>query len=146
MNVSYEEYNTSDVAQLLGVERRTVTWWCRNGYIKYQDVSGPGSTKPRYLFTVDEVNRVSNLIDKYGKRKWMDYNDLHSADEQKKVVITPQPVVANPMDINFDNTEEVAGYVTKIRALKKQRDKLLEELDALDNAIREMKQKVIEAI
>lgn len=151
-NVGFEDISAADVATMLGVQRCTVTYWCRNGYIKFQDVSEAGSKRPRYMFTYDEVERVSKLIEKYGLKAW-----CHHANEGLDVVpvkgkeLCPAKItVFNNAPENktteTDDTEEIAGYIGKIRQLKKQREKLLEEIDALDNAIKSMRAKVIEAI
>ncbi len=152
MNVGYEDFNTTDVAQLLGVSHQTVTYWCRQGYIKYQDVSSPGSDRPRYKFDEDEVNRVAKLIDKYGKKEWTLHNNIaRQSENNAEPIKEPSPIAELGSEItidpvNLEDTESIAMYIGKIRHLKSQRDKLLKELDSLDNAIKEMRQKVIEAI
>ena len=147
-NVGYENYNTSDVATMLGVQKCTVGYWCKHGYIGYQDVSSPGSSRPRYMFDEDEVNRVSKLIDKYGKKNWI----LHNRNSELKPVIVSESV-SSPDDYIPDETDEAIGYIKKIRALKIQRDQLLSEreridrdIDSVEEAIQTMRSKVIEAI
>ncbi len=151
MNVGFEDYNSADIATILGVQRCTVSYWCRKGYIRYQDVSSPGSNKPRYLFTIDEVDRVSKLIDKYGKNAWCNHADegIIKANKPEKMAVNPVIEIAtvNPVtDCANDDTEEIAGYIGKIKQLKRQRESLLAEIDSLDNAIRTMRQRVIDAI
>ena len=140
MNVSFEDYNTSDVATMLGVQKCTVADWCRKGYIRFQDVSSAGSNRPRYMFTVDEVNRVGQLMEKHGKFAWFKYRneDVNSSPANDKKVEIVQPV--------DDETEVLTGYILKIKALKKQRDEKLEELDSIENAIKNMRQRILEAI
>lgn len=75
MNVSYKELNTVDVAKALKLDKTTVAAWCRKGYINYQDVSEPGSSKPRYQIPQWEFDRIQKLIRKFGKRQWMLYNE-----------------------------------------------------------------------
>lgn len=146
MNVGYADLNTSDVATMLGVQKCTVSLWCRQGRIRFQNVSD-GTSRPRYLFTDDEVERVRKLIDMYGKN-WILHN--HIDEEQKPE--EPQTTVAvikdvfKPDDYIPDDTDEVVSDIKKLRDLKVQRDKLLMELDSIDEAIKNLRQKVIESI
>lgn len=155
MNVRFDQYNTGDVAQLLGVTHQTVSYWCKNGFIRYQDVSEPSSGRPRYMFSEDEVNRVSKLIDRYGKRKWVNYNDI--VDEVKAAVIpteakeevipTKEPVQNESVEeLELDDTQDILQQISKIKHLKAQRASLLAELDSIDEAIKNMREKVLEAI
>lgn len=149
MNVSYENINTADAATMLGVSKTTVTYWCRHKLIKYVDMSG-GTGKARYMFDADELDRVNKLIEKYGARAWTNHaneglNDTVILTVEEKEV-KPMMATTDPEDYIPDNTDEVVSYVKKIRALKIQRDKLLNELDSIDEAIKSMKSKVIESI
>lgn len=144
MNVGYDHLSTSDVATILGVNRTNVTIWCRNGYIKYTNV-GDGNKRPRYMFDEDEVERVRRLREKYGKN-WILYSKSNEAKPAEPVSTATIITAINPDDYIPDDTEEIAGYIKKIRALKIQRDKLLAELDSIDETIKTMKAKVIESI
>ena len=142
MNVGYENLSAPDVATILGVSRCTVTGWCRQGYIKYINV-GNGTERPRYMFEEDEVERVRKLMDKYGV-SWIAH-----IKEPKSVETVPKATIittTNPEEYIPDDTDEITGYIRKIRALKVQRDKLLSELDAIDESIKTMREKVIKAI
>ena len=149
MNVSYENINTNDAATMLGVHYTTVAYWCRHKLIRYTDMSD-GTSKPRYMFTADELDRVNNLITKYGKKGWtrhsMEGLDVTNIEPVKAEAVKPVMVTTDPEDYIPDNTDEVVDYVKKIRALKIQRDKLLNELDSIDEAIKKLKTKVIESI
>lgn len=141
-NVSFEEISAADVATLFGVQRCTVSYWCRYGYMKFQDVSSAGSNRPRYQFTYDEVNRVQKLIDKYGLHGWTKH-----ANEGLEPVKKPEPELKITVFNQAEETvEDIAGYVIKIQQLKKQREEMLKQLDALDNAIKTMREKVIAAM
>lgn len=145
-NVGYEHYNTTDVATLFGVQKCTVADWCRKGYIKYTDVSSPGSNRPRYLFEEDEVERVSRLINAHGKRAWF----IYDVEEAKKAP-TPEPKndiygVTNPEEYIIDDTDEIVDLVKKKRALEVQKAKLLAEVDSVTEAIETIKQKLIDKI
>lgn len=142
MNVGYENLSTADVATILGVNKTSVTLWCRKGYIRYTNV-GEGDISPRYMFDEDEIERVRKLRDRYG-RSWILYAkaDNHTAIASKQTAIEE----INPDDYIPDDTEEITGYIKKIRALKVQRDKLLTELDSIDETIKTLRDKVIEAI
>ena len=143
MNVGFENLSAPDVATILGVSRCTVTGWCRQGYIKYINV-GNGTERPRYMFDEDEVEKVRKLIDKYGVKSWISHikEAKPATDKPKATIIT----AINPDDYIPDDTDETIGYIKKIRELKIQRDKLLAELDSIDESIKTMRSKVIEAI
>lgn len=150
MNVGFADINTEDAATMLGVQRQTISYWCRQGYIRFFNVSD-GNKKPRYLFTDDEINRVSKLIDNYGKYNWIHYNDIHNGVEKEEpeeahMEETTIKEEIKPEEYIVDNTDEIVDYVKKIRQLKVQRDKMLAELDAIDESIKTMRAKVMEAI
>lgn len=149
MNVSYENINTADAATMLGVTKQTVAYWCRHKLIRYTDVSN-GSMKARYMFDTDELDRVNKLIEKYGAKAWINHANEGLDDMAilpvKAPEVKPMMATTDPEDYIPDNTDEVVSYVKKIRALKIQRDKLLNELDSIDEAIKTMRQKVIESI
>lgn len=143
-NVGYADINTVDAATLLGVSKWNVQDWCRKGYIKYINV-GEGNYRPRYMFTEDEVERIRRLMEKYGS-DWRNHANEGLSNNAK-----PEPEVSitttiSPEDYIPDDTDEITGYIKKIRALKIQRDKLLAELDAIDETIKTMRAKVIESI
>lgn len=95
MNVSYKELNTVDVAKALKMDKTTVAAWCRKGYINYQDVSEPGSSKPRYQIPQWEFDRIQKLIRKFGKRQWMLYN---AKDKERAAQEHMTKVEGNPDD------------------------------------------------
>lgn len=146
MNVGYADINTQDAATMLGVQQQTVTNWCRQGHIRFFNVSD-GNKKPRYLFTDDEINRVSKLIDNYGKYNWVHYNDIiekkPEEENQMEEVITEE---VKPEEYIVDDTDEVVNDIKKLRELKIQRDKMLAELDNIDATIKSLRQKIIESI
>lgn len=144
MNVGYADISAQDAATMLGVQQQTVTKWCREGQIRFFNVSD-GNKKPRYLFTDDEINRVSKLIDNYGKYNWVHYNDIiekkPDEDNQMEEVITE----IKPEEY-IEDTDEVINDIKKLRELKIQRDKMLAELDKLDVTIKSMRDKIIKSI
>lgn len=144
-NVGYADINTQDAATLLGTSKWNIQNWCRWGYMKYINV-GDGNVRPRYMFTEDEIDRIDKLIKKYGKRGWIVHIKNEMAKETQSKSEETVTTVSNPEDYIPDDTDEITDYVKKIRALKVQRDKLLAELDNIDEAIKTMRQKVIDAI
>lgn len=144
MNVGYADINTQDAATMLGVQQQTVTNWCRQGHIRFFNVSD-GNKKPRYLFTDDEINRVSKLIDNYGKYNWVHYNDIiekkPEEDNQMEEAITE----IKPEEY-IEDTDEVVNDIKRLRELKVRRDKMLAEIDAMDADIKSLRQKIIESI
>ena len=145
MNVGYDNLNTADVATILGVTNSTVAKWCRDGHIKYTDV-GSGGIRPRYMFDEDEVERVRKEMEKHGKKTWMFYVSKPAPVKQPKSETAIIMETNDPDDYIPNDTDELTDYIKKIRALKVQRDKLLAELDAIDESIKTMRDKVIEAI
>ena len=145
MNVGYDHLSTTDVATILGVNRTNVTIWCREGYIKFTNV-GDGNKRPRYMFDEDEVERVRRLREKYG-RNWILYAKSNEVKPAKPIAkANDLDTMIDPDDYIPDDTDEITGYIKKIRALKVQRDKLLVELDSIDESIKTMREKVIAAI
>lgn len=142
-NVGYADINTADAATLLGVSKWSIQQWCKNGCIQYINV-GEGDFRPRYMFTEDEVERVRKLMEKYG-HAWRKHSKegISNKNQKSEVAIT---TTINPEDYIPDNTDETISYIKKIRSLKIQRDKLLAELDTIDEAIKTMRQKVIDSI
>lgn len=149
MNVTFDKINTEDAATVLGVNRTTVTYWCRNGLIRFTDLSD-GVGKARYMFDADELDRINRLIEKYGRRAWTRHANEGLAIEADKPVkveaIKPIVTTTDPEEYIPDDTDELVSTIKKIRALKIQRDKLLNELDSIDEAIRNLKTKVVDAI
>ena len=84
MNVSYEYMNVEDAARILKRDKSTITAWCRKGIISYQDVSEPGSKRPRYLIPDWEINRIKKLMAKYGVKKWLFYNEQSKKEMEIK--------------------------------------------------------------
>jgi DNA-binding transcriptional MerR regulator len=153
MNVAFNEISTSDAAKILGVQKCTIALWCRQGKIRFQDVSNSGSSRPRYLFTDDEIDRVLKLIEKYGKRDWLFHNDI---DDDKKTgneyCLVDSTGIDDPEDY-IPQVDETVKYVKQLRALKVQRDKMAAEIDRLiaektkvEESIEAMRNKIIESI
>lgn len=144
MNAKYDELNTSDVATMLGVQKCTVAYWCQKGYIKFQDISNPGSNRPRYLFDVEEVNRVAKLKEKYGK-SWVNHNDRVEVAPEEPKTTKGYYGITDPEDY-IPDVDETINDIKKLRALKVQRDRLLSEVDALTKAIDDLKAKIAETL
>lgn len=87
MNVPYKDINAADAARMLGLNMSTVQGWCRNGIIKFVDVSEPDSKKARYMLSESEVEYIKKLIKKHGIRKAMMYykkdHDVKVKEEKK---------------------------------------------------------------
>ena len=88
---------------------------------------------------------MAKLRDQYG-RGWTRHNDISVPAPVAKTAEVTTYGVTNPEEYITDDIDETVDCIKKIRALKIQRDKLLAELDSIDEAIKSMKQKVIEAI
>ena len=131
MNATYDQTSPSDAGQMLGVAAQTVAAWCRNGIIKSNDISN-GTKRARYVIPDDELNRVYDLIQKHGKRRWMLYN------KPKEVIISePDPVTYDPVvqeqpkyEARFDSkADQIAKTILYIQDIKER----LEDIEAERN-------------
>lgn len=102
-NVKYDETNCSDLAKSLKIDKSTVQAWCRKGYIHCIDVSEKESKRPRYLIPDSEVDRITKLVRKYGKRKWLLYN------EEIKPVVSPLEGARVEETMNIDDIYKAFG-------------------------------------
>ena len=151
MNVGFDGYNSVEVGEIMGVDKSSVIYWCRNGYIRYQDVSEPGSTMPRYLFTDDEVSRVKGLRKKYG-RAWVRHSNEGLTMPKPKTEDTVVPSVANiKSSVNevHDKSNGTNGIIRRIEKVKELKDEL-NDLEARRNQIMAeieiLKNEIIDAI
>ena len=143
MNVTYDKFNSNDVAKIIGVAPQTITYWVRKGYLKADNISD-GTEKARYMFSDDEVTRVQGLIKRYGARGWL----LHASDDVRtqkpqwtNVGVVMVPVAEQPksMPVKADepvkpqgfNADRVMNKILKLQDLKEE----LENLDAQRNQL-----------
>lgn len=150
MNVSYEHTNPTDAAVIFGVSPSVVCSWCRKKYIQAVNMSD-GAVKARWMIPDAEVQRVSDLIAKFGKRMWM----THNRDEQ---VIDAKPLTEEKVmeDIPVSRTEPSDEFVDlyyRIRDIKdelKDIDEQMNNLDArknqLNHMLEDMKEQLINKI
>ena len=155
MNVGIENFNCKDVSEIIGVHYSTIVAWCRKGIMKSTDVSELGSSKPRYLITNDEVDRVKGLISKYGTRKWMLYNDVQKEKPVPEKIREPEEIVLNfdpqiiyheeedeqtdksdfEMELIIANTTKLKAAQRRLAELDEERKKLMETIEDLRNDI-----------
>lgn len=149
MNATYEQTSPSDAGQMLGVSAQTVAAWCRNGIIRSNDISN-GTKKARYVIPDDELNRVYNLIQKYGKRKWMLYNEL------KKKPVGSEPEVYEPEVVESEDSEyskyerrfdskadEIARTILYIQDIKERLEDLEAERNQLTTELEQLRNEVL---
>lgn len=152
MNVGFEELNTEDVAKMLGVSRCTVTAWCRQGSISYQDLSESGSKRPRFRITEAEVTRIKKLRKKYGRRGWLKYSreglddvPLYSNGYEPEIEYYESEEVGEINDDNiaaFENGEmnddNTSSYISEeVERVPDVRDNLPEEDMSKENILEE---------
>ena len=150
MNVGFEEFNTEDVAKMLGLTRCTITGWCRNGFIRYQDVSETDSRKPRYLIPESEVNRIKRLIKKYGNRKWL----LYAKEDIEEEVIehkTVEPVMEAKAQSEIKkndefNPDKLMNTLMYIKDIKERLEDIEAERNQLLGELELMKKEIIDSI
>ena len=155
MNVKYDSFNTTDVAEILGVDKTTVSLWCQNGVIRYQDVSEPGSQRPRYLFTNEEVDRIKGLRAKYGRRTWVNYA---KAELQKKTKIAEAVPAKTPvahikgvtiMEEKKETTpmnNKLEMKIDELRELKEELANIEARRNQILNQIELVKDEIVEAV
>ncbi|MBO7452217.1 MAG: helix-turn-helix domain-containing protein [Clostridiales bacterium] len=120
MNVRYDSINTEDAATMLGVSKKTITNWCRDRLIDFTDLSD-GTHKARYMFDIEELNRVQQAMALYGKYKWA----RHVHTERKAVEVAKQ----NEVIVN--NKEDVTVEVNTVSAKEKENEKILLLVDRI---------------
>ena len=147
MNVRFDMNSTGDVAKMLGVTPAVIASWCRLGVISFSDVSEPGSARPRYMFTDDEVTRVMNLRGKYGKA-WMRHAKETVVPQVDKVIEAPKPQLAYIKELSDEakkrreSVDKLADKIERVRDLKEElndiearRNQLLREIELIKNEI-----------
>ena len=94
MKLDVGQYTGPEAAKLLGVNRTSLTGWCKRGLIEYVNVSTPDSTIPRYAISQEEIDRVTKLMKRYGKKKW-----LAHAKKKKKAPIVEMSIDESPAKV-----------------------------------------------
>ena len=147
MNATYEQTSPTDAAQMLGVNKQTITYWCRKGIIKAFDVSESGTKKARWVIPDNELNRVYDLIHKYGTRKWMLYNKPLPIEPIKEEPAIVEPEITTPEQPKYEarfesKADEIAKTILYIQDIKErledieaERNQLTAELEALRNEV-----------
>lgn len=154
MNVRFDEINTEDAAKLLGVHKTSVTVWCQKGWIKFQNV-GNGKMRPRYLFTDDEIQRVMDLMKKYGKKHWHEHANegLKAEADSRKVpedgiiraYVKGGSKVSEPV-VEMKSDDSILLTISKIKELKERRENLEAELAQVNGEIELLKEEVMRSL
>lgn len=143
MNVAFDKNNTSDVATMLGVSPQVITSWCRQGLIKATNVSD-GTKKARWLISDEEVQRVSNLINKYGARMWITYAD---AEPVEKVTVVPVVEVKKPATVSkAEPSDEFVDLYWKIKEAKEELENVIARKNQLENLLADYEKQLYNAI
>ena len=143
MNVAFDKNNAKDVAAILGVSYPVVTAWCRQGLIKATDVSD-GDKKARWLISDEEVQRVSNLISKYGTRMWTTYA---AAEPAKEVVVVPVAGIKEPQAIiKAEPSDEFVDLYWKIKDAKEELENVIARENQLKNLLADYEKQLYNAI
>lgn len=135
MNVAFDKNNTSDVATMLGVSPQVITSWCRQGLIKAINVSD-GTKKARWLISDEEVQRVSNLINKYGARMWITYADVVPIVEVKKPATVSKT----------EPSDEFVDLYWKIKEAKEELENVIARKNQLENLLADYEKQLYNAI
>lgn len=171
MNATYTQISTVDAAKMLGVDKTTVSNWCRNGIIEFSDVSGPNSTIPRYVLTEETVDRIKRARKKYGKQEWSKHykkkkeniitQQKNVVDDSYLFVDNPSPTLDEPVSTTKDNLEvrsstepksskidadKITNTIMYIRDIKERLEDLEAEKAQLVNELESLRQEVLEYI
>lgn len=139
MNAAYNQTSAADAARIFGVAPQTVTLWCRNKIIKYQDISEAGSKKARYVIPDNEVDRVHALIQKYGKRNWMFSNNDEEPQTREE-----EEVMSNSTETRYESkADEIARTIIYIQDIKERLEDLEAERNQLVNELETMRNEVL---
>lgn len=144
MNVTYDNFNTTDVAKIIGVAPQTITAWVRSGYVNAINVSD-GTDKARYMFSDDEVTRVQKRIKEHGTRKWMLYSKKEVEAKKDLVIIAAPQIVEQASAKKFD-ADKVMDKILKLQDLKEQLENLEAERNQVMNEIEALRKEVMEVI
>jgi hypothetical protein len=143
MNVAFNKNNANDVATMLGVSHSVVTSWCRKGLIKATNVSD-GDKKARWLISDEEVQRVSNLINKYGARMWITYS---AAEPVEKVAVVPVvEVKKSEAAIKAEPSDEFVDLYWKIKEAKEELENVIARKNQLENLLADYEKQLYNAI
>lgn len=147
MNVSYEHINPADAATILGVTPSVVCSWCRKKYIKAINMSD-GSVKARWMIPDAEVQRVSDLMTKYGKRMWMTHNEPQAS---LPVVIESKPLTEEKVmeyqpESKIEPSDEFIDLYYKIKDIKEELNNLDARKNQLMHELEDMKQQLMDKI
>ena len=147
MNVTYDNFNTNDVAKIIGVAPQTITAWVRSGYINATNISD-GTEKARYMFTDDEVTRVQGLIKQHGTRKWMLYAKQEKQEKQVQAATVIVPIAELPEtkeQKKFD-ADKIMDKILKVQDLKEQLENLEAERNQVLQEIELIKKEIMEVM
>lgn len=167
MNVGYKDFSTVDVAKMLGLDKTTVSGWCRANLINFQNVSD-GTKKARYLISEEEAEYLRKLFKKFGKGHAMSHyrkdwkrgkepaqTDTYNEEEITKVPIderpdlelivkTSEPETKKYSDIIKYDEDKLLDAVLRIRDVKERINNLNAELAQLENEYKELKQDIMD--
>ena len=143
MNVAFNKNNANDVATMLGVSYPVVTAWCRQGLIKATNVSD-GDKKARWLISDEEVQRVSNLINKYGARMWTTYAAVEPVE--KVAVVPVVEVKKSEATIKAEPSDEFVDLYWKIKEAKEELENVIARKNQLENLLADYEKQLYNAI
>ena len=159
MNAKFNQISSSDAAKTLGVDRTTVTGWCKRGIINYIDVSEPNSTVARYVLSEEEVDRIKRSMKKWGMRSWTrHYNKNYSskAKKNKEIIDDSHIFESKPVETTItnsiqagnnsstkDESEKIANTIMYIKDIKERLNDLEAEKAQLLNELEELRQEVM---
>lgn len=149
MNVKFDSFSTSDVAEILKVSNQSVATWCRKGHIKAVNVSD-GTAKARWMIPDSEVDRVSTLMKTYGKVRWCHHSSegIKPVTQPSQEIIPEEPKEEIPVRRNdvMENVNKIADIVYKIADLDDEEENLRARLKQIENEREDYKKQVMDLL
>lgn len=148
MNVTYDNFNSSDVAKILGVAPQTVTYYVRHGFMQATNVSD-GINKARYMFTDEEVTRVQKLMKEHGKYSWTKYvrNDDVAPVEEPTVEVNDTHIEEDACDtgvvITSFDSDRLMNKILKLKELQEESYNLKARYNQVCKEITMLKEEII---
>lgn len=143
MNTPYNEYSAGDVAEILKVDRSTITYWCRKGLIIAKSVSD-GAKNARWVIPEKEVEYLRQLGKQYGSKGIMKHYERVGEEITPAVAVptikddTPTTEIKKEAAPKKFDIDEIALQIAQIQDIKEElnnldarKTQLLNELEAI---------------
>lgn len=152
MNVAYNEISCADAAKMIGVDKSTVSAWCRKQVINCVNLSN-GNKNGRYMIPEKEVEYLRKLKKDYGsmrqammhyQKDWEENWDNVKEPENTmiKSVVT-NITVENVKPKKFD-VDSIATTISYIQDIKERLNDIEAEKNQLNAELEDLRKEVME--